>query len=324
MIVTLTPNPSLDRTLHVDPLRHGEVNRVLATLTEPSGKGVNVSLALHQVGSETVAVLPVGGASGTALVALLEARNLGHRSVEINGAVRSNVSVVESDGTTTKLNESGPHLDDREVRRLISTAVETVSEGDWLAVCGSWPAGFGLADLVETIGRARDRGAQVAVDTSGDALRAVVNADTLPQLIKPNTHELAELAGRSLHTLGDVADAGRELIERGLGTVLISLGGDGGMLLDRDATGAWGHARVDRIRNTAGAGDAFLAGYLCVAGARNDSSTAGARGLASALRFGASAVTSAGTLFSELDSALEIELGEIDRHRELSEPAVLR
>ena len=108
MITTVTPNPSLDRTLHVPRFEPGHVNRATATMVEPSGKGVNVALALHGVGVPVRAVLPVGGSAGREIATLLDDLGLDHVDVPIAGAVRSNVSLVEADGRTSKVNEPGP------------------------------------------------------------------------------------------------------------------------------------------------------------------------------------------------------------------------
>ena len=122
MIVTVTPNPSLDRTLHLRRLEPGAVNRATATMTEPSGKGVNVALALHGVGVEVRAVLPVGGSVGREIRLTLEQLGLDVVGVPIAGDVRSNVSLVEADGRSTKVNEPGPALSDDEVDALCAAA----------------------------------------------------------------------------------------------------------------------------------------------------------------------------------------------------------
>ena len=101
MITTVTANPALDRTLHLTSLTPGAVHRAQHAMVEPSGKGVNVALALKTAGQEVTAVLPVGGSSGPELVAMLDAAGLIHRDVPIAGTVRSNISLIEADGTTT-------------------------------------------------------------------------------------------------------------------------------------------------------------------------------------------------------------------------------
>ena len=125
MITTITANPALDRTLHLTSLTPGAVHRAQQAMVEPSGKGVNVALALKAAGQEVTAVLPVGGSSGRELLAMLDAAGLIHRDVPIAGTVRSNISLIEADGTTTKVNEPGPRLSPTEVTGLIVWGSET-------------------------------------------------------------------------------------------------------------------------------------------------------------------------------------------------------
>jgi 1-phosphofructokinase len=296
MIVTVTPNPSLDRTLHLPRLEPGAVNRATTTMTEPSGKGVNVALALHGVGVEVCAVLPVGGGTGREIRSALEQLGLDVVGVPITGDVRSNVSLVEADGRSTKVNEPGPALSDDEVDALCAAAL-TARTGDRVLWAGSLPAGFAPSRLARAVAEARAAGRWVAVDASGPALSAVLDNDAagLPHLVKPNADELAEVLGVELHTVGDVESAARTLLGRGVQTVLVSLGGAGAVLVDaRLPEALHGAAPVRRVVNTVGAGDAFLAGYLAVPGG-------GREALASALRFGATAVEHDGTLLGVPD-----------------------
>src|SRR5690606_5149998 len=143
MIVTVTPNPSLDRTLHLPALRPGEVNRATSTMTEPSGKGVNVALALHGAGHATRAVLPVGGSVGAEIASALESFGLDTIGVPVAGSVRSNVTLVEADGRSTKVNEPGPFLSEDEVDALCAAALADTA--DWVVWAGSLPAGFAPA-----------------------------------------------------------------------------------------------------------------------------------------------------------------------------------
>ena len=316
MITAVTANPALDRTLHLTSLTRGAVHRAQHAMVEPSGKGVNVALALKTAGQEVTAVLPIGGSSGPELVAMLDAAGLVHRDVPIAGTVRSNISLIEADGTTTKVNEPGPRLSSTEVHGLIVAALDVSSVGEWVAWCGSLPAGFSETRLAAALAQARSAGRRVALDSSGTTLSTALNrppAD-LPHLIKPNADELAELTGRPLRTLGDVADAAFLLVERGVETVLVSLGGDGAILIN-DQCALHGEAPVDKVVNTAGAGDAFLAGYLAAAHQPAD------QRLMSALRFGATAVRHHGTLFSDADLNQPVYLRNLDRTRHLHTPA---
>jgi len=268
MIVTVTPNPSLDRTLELDQLVRGAVNRASGGRVDAGGKGVNVARALAAHGVKTAAVLPLGGPDGDRLRDLLAGRGVEVLAVPVTGGVRTNITVAEPDGTTTKLNEAGPTLLPGEVEGLRRAVLDTAVPGGWVVCCGSLPGGVGSAFYADLVAPLHARGARVAVDTSGAAMSAVLAPDRAeaapdpwPDLIKPNHDELAEAVGRALPTLGDVVTAAEELRARGVGTVLASLGADGAVLVD--AGGAvHAEARVDRPRSTVGAGDALLAGFL--------------------------------------------------------------
>ena len=300
MITTVTPNPSLDRTLHLPRFVRGHVNRATDTMVEPSGKGVNVAIALHGAGVDVRAVLPIGGGAGREIASLLDDLGIAHVDVPIAGAVRSNISLVEADGHSTKVNEPGPLLSDSEVDALCATSLAGSDVGEWVLWAGSLPGGFTPQRFADAVADTRAAGRLVAVDSSGPALMRVLSqhGDRLPHMVKPNAEELAELAGRGLTTLGDVADAAQVLLARGVRTVLISLGHNGALLVDADLPRPLhGHAAARRVVNTVGAGDAFLAGWL----AALDAGATPADALANALRFGATAVEQEGTLLGVLD-----------------------
>ena len=308
MITTVTPNPSLDRTLHLPRFVAGDDNRATATMVEPSGKGVNVALALHGVGVPVRAVLPTGGTVGHEIALLLDDLGLDHIDVPIAGSPRSNISLVEADGRTSKVNEPGPELSEAEVDALCSMALAHTDIGEWVVWAGSLPGGFSTERFADAVAATRAAGRLVALDCSGLPLRHALaqEGDRLPHLVKPNADELAEVAGRSLRTLGDVADAAQMLLERGVRTVLVSLGRHGAVLVDADLPGPLhGVAAVHRVTNTVGAGDAFLAGWLAAGASGATSSDA----LANALRFGATAVEHEGTLLGVPDPRRPVSIG---------------
>ena len=259
MIVTLTPNPSIDRAVFIDALRRGEVHRGGPGRIDPGGKGVNVSRALAAQSADTVAVLPIGGPEGHLLEELLDAAGVAHASVPVHGTVRMNISVLEPDGTTTKLNEPGPDLTPAEVDALLDTTLQRAEGAQWVVGCGSLPPGAHADLYAVLVARVRGRGGHVAIDSSGAPFAAAVAAK--PHLIKPNHEELAELVGHDLPTLGDVRDAARELVSNGIELVAVSLGGDGALLVTADV---FAHARatITAPLSTVGAGDCMLAGLL--------------------------------------------------------------
>jgi 1-phosphofructokinase len=216
--------------------------------------------------------------------------------VPIAGAVRSNIAVVEPDGTTTKLNEPGPELTADEVRAVLRTVTELAGRAAWVVASGSLPRGVSSTFYADLVVPLREAGALVCIDASGPPLAVAVDAG--PDLIKPNAEELAELAGRPLNRLRDVLEAATEVRKRGVGTVLVSLGADGALLVGADEV-LHGWARAEQVRSTVGAGDATLAGYLAGGGA-------GREALVNALAYGTAAVGLPGSVMprpSDLDRA---------------------
>jgi 1-phosphofructokinase len=284
VIVTVTPNPSIDRTLEVPAVLRGEVIRVRAASSEAGGKGINVSRALAVMGVPTMAIAPASVATRSRLDDLLGG-STPLRTIPIDGEIRVNLSLVEPDGTVTKVNEPGPTLSEREAAAFVDAVVAAVLDafatdtadadaesdatrglgalpfappGAWVVGCGSLPPG--LPDGFYALLAARlPATIQVAVDADRSALRAVVH--TPIALLKPNRAELEEVIGRDLPTLGDVADAAAELVAAGAERVLVSLGPDGALVVDRSGA-CHAEAVIDDVANTVGAGDALLAGFL--------------------------------------------------------------
>jgi 1-phosphofructokinase len=263
VIVTVTPNPSIDRTLRVPVLRRGEVIRATATTSEAGGKGINVARALDEMGVPAIAIAPASEATRARLDALLG----GHpplRLVPIDGEIRTNLSLTEPDGTVTKVNEPGPALAPEVADRLlddIAAAIAAIAASgtvDWVVGCGSLSPGLSDAFYADLAGRMPD-GIRVAIDADRGALRHAI--DGRVALVKPNGIELEELVGRPLRTLGDVHDAASWLVAGGVAQVLVSLGADGALAVD-GSSACHVEAPIDDVANTVGAGDALLAGYL--------------------------------------------------------------
>ena len=307
MIVTLTPNPSLDRTLEIDKLVRGEVVRSRAVRAEPGGKGVNVSRALLNNHRRTRAVLPIGGPEGDHIASLLEALGLETSRVPIDAPVRTNVSLVEPDGTVTKINAPGPQLTPDELDALNKTTIASLDGAAWVAACGALPPGA-PADLYARLTRdVHAAGVRIAVDTSGAPLTAVIAAR--PDVLKPNAEELAALTGANLTTFGDVVAAAEEVRGAGVLAVLVSLGRHGAVLVDK--SGAV-HAESPPVipKSNVGAGDATLAGFLAGGGVGPDA-------LRTAVAWGTAAVRLPGTAMpgpEDIDvSAMNIDTVNPDR-----------
>jgi 1-phosphofructokinase len=184
VIVTVTPNPSVDRTVEVDALQPGAVLRATSARVDPGGKGVNIARALAANGYATRAVLPSGGAEGGQLAALLTPEGVEVVLVPVVGAVRANVTIVEPDGTVTKINEPGPALRPSEAEAVMEATAAAADGAAWVAASGSLPPGVPGDFYRRLIERVAGTRARIALDTSGDPLRLALAAG--PQVVKPN------------------------------------------------------------------------------------------------------------------------------------------
>jgi 1-phosphofructokinase len=271
MIVTVTPNPSIDRTVSLStPLTRGAVHRLTSVTSEPGGKGVNVARALALAGLDAIAVLPA--ADDDPMVAALRGAGVSFRCVPVSGVVRTNLAITEADGTTTKLNEPGAALDATALDALTRAVLTHAETASWVVLSGSLPPGVPDGWYADVVARLASSPCQVAVDTSERPLDALAAgfAVAAPDVIKPNAEELAGLVGASPEELegavaqGDpspVVFAANQLIARGAKTVLVTLGAAGAVLVD--PTGSWMAAPPPITpRSTVGAGDSSLAGYV--------------------------------------------------------------
>ncbi|MFJ5739241.1 1-phosphofructokinase [Streptomyces microflavus] len=314
MILTVTPNPSLDRTYELPELVRGTVLRATADRVDPGGKGVNVSRAVAAAGHRTVAVAPMGGPEGALLARLLGEHGIEAAGVPVTGSTRINITLVEPDSTLTKINAAGPELSAAEAEDVLEAVRTRAVAADWIACCGSLPRGLPPQWYAELVARSHRAGTRIALDTSGPALTAALREG--PDVIKPNAQELAEAVGRPLATVGDALKAAEELRARGARSVLASLGADGQLLVE--ASGAYfATARVETVRSNVGAGDASLAGFLTAGGQ-------GPEALASAVAHGAAAVQLAGSLMptpADLDRSAVVVSADVPLDRPLTEPA---
>lgn len=301
-IVTLTAAGAIDATYRVGILRRGAFARADGYIREVSGKGVNVSAALAAGGADTSAVVVLGADDVRFARCGLTAPLL--RIVEVPGATRVNTSIVDADGATTKVNAPTPPLSADAWEATLSAVRDELATrpAPWLVISGSLPelAGTGrLVDLSKVRAIARELGARVAVDTSGAALDALLADPEGVDVLTPNVEELAAAVARPLGTVGDVVSAAREIVARGVSTVLASMGADGLLAVTGDRA-VFARAEAPYVANTAGAGDAALAGFLLGLTRAPAAAAAGTDPLvvaaASAAEWGAHAVAHSSTL----------------------------
>jgi len=312
MIVTVTLNPSIDRTIAVDSLVRGGVNRAEIIALDAGGKGVNVSRALAVYGAETHAIMIGAALGGSWFTDMLNAADVPHTTVMAEGVTRSNITLVEADGTVTKINEPGVTLNESLIVDVEAALAALDLDDAWVVFAGRLNPGAPDNTYLRLARFAAARGAKVAVDVSGKPLDIALEAGTV-DLIKPNQHELGEIVGRTLGTIGEVIVAAREVISRGVATVVCSLGRDGALYVTADEIMHAEPAVV--IQGTpVGAGDILLATFI--------GGGADAEALVGAVQWSAASVALPGTAIPTPEQALAIP---VTRHagpvltRQLSE-----
>lgn len=252
MILTVTPNPALDLTWHVDRLVEGGTHRADAGAARAGGKGLNVARVAHAEGADVLAITTAGGRVGDEFAGELRASGVPHALFPVAAETRRSIAVVdEARGDTTIVNERGTNPDDTEWAALFAEVVDRLPTAEVLVISGSVPPGAPDALLPMLIAVGRDAGIPVLVDTSGPALLRA--ADAGASVLKPNAAELAEATG-----IAHPVEGARSLIARGAELVLLSLGADGMLAVSASALV---HARLAEPLggNPTGAGDAAVA-----------------------------------------------------------------
>ena len=271
MIYTLTLNPAIDYVVRLPALREGATNRATSAEVQFGGKGINVSCILRELGAETTALGFAAGFTGEALTAYLAERAIPSDFIRLSaGLTRINVKLkTQAVGREeTEINAAGPTIPQEAIRELLGK-LDTLAEGDFLVLAGSIPPSLPQNLYRRIMERLDGRGIRFAVDAEGEALNAVL--PYRPFLIKPNRAELEGLAGHPLPTEDDLVTAAEALRRAGARNVLISLGGDGALLLEE--LGGIHRAPAAHVTpvNTVGAGDSMVAGFL--AGYMTESAT---------------------------------------------------
>ena len=259
MIYTVTFNPALDYAIHVDNYRPGEVNRMSYENILPGGKGINVSIVLKHLGMESTALGFIAGFTGEEIRRRLT-EDFGCASDFIvlpSGTSRINVKLKTD--TETDINGQGPDIGQEAIDALFAK-VDAIADGDVLAISGSIPDSL-PDDMYERImQRLEGRDIRIAVDATRDLLTNVLRYR--PFLIKPNNHELGEIYGVTLKTREEVVPYAKKMQERGARNVLISMAGEGAVLVDEEGGVHMHEAPKGTVVNSVGAGDSMVAGFL--------------------------------------------------------------
>lgn len=260
MIYTVTFNPSLDYYVQINNLKAGIVNRTASERLAVGGKGLNVSLALKELGDESLALGFVAGFTGKYIRDKVVELNLKHEFIEVSGQSRINVKIKSN--TETDINGSGACVTSADVNKLTRKLKQLLQEGDWLIICGSVPSTLdsnAYADLIKKLKNIK--GINLVVDACGRLLTETLKYK--PFLIKPNVYELCEIF--SLSAIPDVEGifaCARKLQELGARNVIVSMGSAGAAMVTETSQSMYVRAARGQLVNSVGAGDSMIAGFI--------------------------------------------------------------
>lgn len=257
MIITVTLNPALDKTVILPGFAVNTVNRVSATRLDPGGKGINVSKVVKALGGKTLALGVLGGAAGGYIQAAMDKMELPNDMVLTGEITRTNLKIIDPLlQTNTDINEPGGPVSEETLDAVWHKLTKAVKPGDTVVLAGKNPPGMPDSRLADWVTRLHGMKVYTCVDTVGEPMQQAIAAQ--PDIIKPNREELAEIAGRRMVTDDDVLTAARELVGRGVGLVTASLGADGAIFVTRNQAFR-GYAPKVSVVSVVGAGDAMMA-----------------------------------------------------------------
>lgn len=257
MIITVTLNPALDKTVEIPDFSLDAVNRITAMRTDPGGKGLNVSKVIAKLGGTSTAVGVLGGTTGRRIADAMDALGIACQFTFVDGETRTNLKVIDpARHTNTDLNEPGLTVDQETLDHMRDALVAAIRPGDIVVLSGSLPKGAPADTYGSWTAACRTAGARVFLDADGEPLAHGLAAK--PYLAKPNNHELSRLTGRALETADDLLAAARTLIADGVERVVVSMGGDGALFVSADGAYRAEGLRVP-VGSTVGAGDSMVA-----------------------------------------------------------------
>lgn len=307
MILTLTVNPAIDRTITVDRLAFEDRAYILSSRDSPGGRGINASCVIHSFQGKTTAIVPAGGSSGTRFTEFMNGCGFPVVVVPIRNKVRTNLTITDKHGLTVKLNEPGPKLEKAELAKIDKTVRGMLEKTRWLMLCGSLPPGVPNDFYAGLIHEARRRGVKTLLDTDGDALLEGVEAK--PTVATPNQQEAERLLNTALLTRNHYLGAAERIRKMGAEAAVLSLGSRGAIGSFPDGTVEVLPPRVEAV-SPIGSGDALAAAFLWAMENKSD--------YPDALRWGVAAGTASAKLpgmkFASLEETREV-YGDVEiRH----------
>lgn len=258
MIYTVTFNPAIDYIVHTGTMQVGQVNRSQGEELYFGGKGINVSFVLHELGLPSKALGFVAGFTGAAIEAGIQEQGIATDFVHLDSGF-SRINIKIKSGEETELNGQGPNISEAAVAELFEK-LNQLQDGDILILAGSIPNTMPADSYEKILAHLSDKKIKVVVDATKDLLLKVLPYH--PFLIKPNNHELGELFGVTLHSIEEIATYAKKLQEMGAQNVLISMAGDGALLIDETGKQHVCGVCKGTVKNSVGAGDSMVAGFV--------------------------------------------------------------
>jgi 1-phosphofructokinase len=256
-IITITLNPAIDKTVELDNLKTGEVNRLSSVRLDAGGKGINVSKVVKSLGGESKALGFLAGKNGEYIKGYLNSLEIENNFVFVNGETRTNMKIIDRvKNENTDINEPGNPISVEDLIELDERIFSEAKKDSIIVFSGSIPAGIPKNIYCTWIKKAKELGAKTILDADGELLREGVQAG--PYLVKPNIHELEKFCNAKLENIEDIINAAKRFFEYGTQKIVVSLGGDGGLFIDKDNII---HAKGLKVPvgSTVGAGDSMVA-----------------------------------------------------------------
>lgn len=257
MIVTVTMNPAIDKTVDIDVLERGGLNRIKHVELDAGGKGINVSKTIHEIGGKSIATGFIAGNSGKIIRSVMDEWNIENDFIEVSGETRTNTKVFEKTGELTELNEPGPTVEEKDIRALLEKLESYADQDTLFVLAGSVPQGVDKDIYRNIIELVHKKGARVLLDADGELFTKALEAG--PDIIKPNRVELEQYAGMDyIASEQEILLIAEKLMKKGIGTVAVSMGKSGAMFLKEDYKVRCPGLKV-KAHSTVGAGDAMVA-----------------------------------------------------------------
>ena len=257
MIITVTLNPAIDKTIEIGDFKIGNVNRITSTRVDVGGKGINVSKVIKELEYKSLALGFVGGTSGNHIKDYLTDSNIKNDFVTVKGETRTNIKIVyKVNNTHTDINENGPSVTLDNISNIKQKIVEYCDEKSLVILSGSIPNGIDCNIYGEIIDDVKRKGGRVILDADGDILMQGIKAG--PYIVKPNVEELEKAFGISLDNEGKVIETAKKILEYGVEFVVISQGSEGSLVISRDKIAKVVGLKVE-VKSTVGAGDSMVA-----------------------------------------------------------------